>query len=351
MDNIRVLVVDDSFLMRRIISDMLNEAEGITVAATAKDGNELLYLLNKEKIDVITLDVEMPGMNGIEVLRILKEKKINIPVIILSSLSKDSAELTLRSLEEGAFEFIPKPSGGISLDIIRLKDQLVEIIHNAYISKSDKVDNLQINSVNNSTSNRKINLPKAIAIAASTGGPKAYSYLFSELNFYIDIPILIVQHMPKGFTKTFAERLNKLSPMVVKEGEQGELICGGTVYVAPGGYHMEVIAGRIHLNEDAPLWGVRPAADRLIISAAEYYKDGLISIVLTGMGKDGAEGVKVTKAFGGYTISEAESSSTIYGMSKAAYETGCVDEVLSLYSIPKRIEKLLEGGIYGSSRI
>ncbi len=351
MKNIRVLVVDDSFLMRRIISDMLNEAEGITVAATAKDGNELFYILEKEKIDVITLDVEMPGINGIEVLRILKERKINIPVIILSGLSKDSAEITLRFLEEGAFDFIPKPSGGISLDIIRLKDQLVDIIHNAYNGKSIKGDNLQLNFTNKSTSNRRQSLPKAIAIAASTGGPKAYSYLFSQLNFYVDIPILIVQHMPRGFTKTFAERLNNISSMVVKEGYHGEVISGGTVYVAPGGYHMEVIAGRIHLNEEPPLWGVRPAADRLIKSAAEHYKDGLISIVLTGMGKDGAEGIKVTKAFGGYTISEAESSSIIYGMSKAAYETGCVDEVLSLYDIPKRIESLLGGGIYGSSRI
>ncbi|MGM9974023.1 MAG: chemotaxis-specific protein-glutamate methyltransferase CheB [Clostridiaceae bacterium] len=351
MNDIRVIVVDDSFLMRRIISDMLNEADGITVVATAKDGNELLYLLEKEKIDVITLDVEMPGMNGIEVLKVLKERKINTPVIVLSGLSKDSTELTLGSLEEGAFDFIPKPSGEISLDIIRLKNQLIEIIYNAYNRKKAKVNNVQQNPMNHSALNRKISLPKAITMAASTGGPKAYGYIFSELNFYIDIPILIVQHMPKGFTKTFAERLNKLSPMVIKEGEQGELIRGGTVYVAPGGYHMEVIDGHIYLNEAPPLWGVRPAADRLIKSAAEFYKDGLISIVLTGMGKDGAEGIKVTKAFGGYTISEAESSSTIYGMSKAAYETGCVDEVLSLYSIPKRIEKLLGGGVYGSNRI
>lgn len=181
-----------------------------------------------------------------------------------------------------------------------------------------------------------------IVIGASTGGPKAIEKLLKELPGDLGVAVLVVQHMPKGFTKSFAERLNRCCKIEVLEASDGIRIEKNKVYIAPGGYHMEVIkGGRIQLNEDASIWGVRPAVDKLFISISKVFKERIISVILTGMGKDGAKGIVTIKAAGGITISQDEKSSTIYGMPKVAYETGAVDYVLPLDEIALKIKNLL----------
>lgn len=345
-----MIVVDDSALMRKIISDMLNRQLDIEVIGIARNGQELLSKLETQNPDVITLDVEMPKMNGIEALKELKLGNINIPVIMLSSISKRGAELTMECLEAGAFDFIPKPSGSISLDIDKVLDDLTEKIRLAYnkkslgrinrnneyrnIVKSLKEDKELIKSGRNHA-RKKI---EAIVIGASTGGPKSLHTIIKSLPPKLGVPIIIVQHMPAGFTKAFSKRLNNNSNIDVVEAVHGESIEKNKIYIAPGGFHLEVGKDKkIYLNTDKTLWGVRPAVDKLFISASKAYGSSLMSIILTGMGKDGANGTVEVKKSGGHTISEDESTCIIYGMPKMAYATGMVDIALPLKDIPLHI--------------
>lgn len=350
MNNIKVLVVDDSALMRKIISDMINEESDMEVIDTAKNGRDLLKKINEIKPDVITLDIEMPQMDGITTLKQLKRKKIDIPVIVLSSISKRGTQLTMDCLEAGAFDFISKPSGEISIDIEKVKDELIEKIRAAYnknikdLKKYKKVSSIRINTNN---IKNKIN---AVVIAASTGGPKALYTVITALPEKIGVPIFIVQHMPAGFTKTFAERLDLNSDIKVVEAEDQEKIEKDIVYIAPGDFHMEVGKdGKIHLNKEPQIYGVRPAADKLFISASSVYGANLLSVVLTGMGRDGSQGTVEVKKNGGITISEDESTCTIYGMPKEAYKTGMIDMVLPITDIPIQIVKIISkfGGSNG----
>jgi len=343
-------VVDDSILMRRMISDMISEAADIEVIDTAKNGLELMEKVNTLKPDVVTLDVEMPKMDGLEVLKTLKEKNINIPVIMLSSVSKKGAEITMKCLELGAFDFISKPSGSISLDIASLQNELIHKIRCAgekreFIkSKSIKIlSKTKIERTKSSGVEKSYGEYKAIVIGASTGGPKALHSLITSLPKDLGVPVFIVQHMPAGFTKAFADRLNNNSRLEVIEAAHMSEITNDKVYIAPGNYHMEISSdNKITLNEEPTLWGVRPAVDKLFVSASKMYGEALISVVLTGMGKDGAKGTEVIKDAGGYTISEHQSTCTIYGMPKAAYDTGKVDEVLPLTDIPSRLLALVK---------
>lgn len=352
MENIKVLVVDDSALMRKIISDMINEEVDMEVIDTAKNGEDLFKKLDK-KPDVITLDVEMPVLNGIEALKRIKSSGNNIPVIMLSSVSKRGTELTMECLESGAFDFIAKPSGAISLDINKVKEDIVGKIRIAYLKiKKPNQRSISRNSINidlqekamprRSSRRKELNHKiDAVVIGASTGGPKALYKVITKLP-KLGIPIFVVQHMPSGFTKAFSERLNSNSILKVVEADEGLIIDKDTVYIAKGGYHMEIgLDKKIHLNLDPTMWGVRPAADKLFLSASKVYRKNLLSVVLTGMGKDGAEGTVQVKSLGGFTISEDESTCTIYGMPKAAFETGKIDEVLPLDEIADRITEIV----------
>ncbi|MDP4088236.1 MAG: chemotaxis response regulator protein-glutamate methylesterase [Bacillota bacterium] len=351
MKHIKVLVVDDSALMRKIISDMINSEADMEVLETARNGEDLLRKIERIKPNVITLDVEMPVMGGIEALRELKKKNINIPVIVLSSVSQSAANSTMECLEAGAFDFIAKPSGQISLDIDKVRDNLVERIRLAYdksISLKEKVkENAQIHKIEPRMSEpprRRTarNRIEAVAIGASTGGPRALYTVITAMPKNLGVPIFIVQHMPAGFTKAFADRLNANSDIRVVEAVHGQDIEKDTVYIAPGGFHMEISRDyRIMLNQDPSIWGVRPAVDKLFFSAAGVYKSSLLSVVLTGMGKDGAAGTAEVKRNGGTTLSEHEGTCTIYGMPKAAFETGMVDEVLPLNEVPIEIIRIV----------
>jgi len=351
LKNIKVLVVDDSALMRKIISDMVNSDEDMEVLEIARNGQDMLSKLSKLKPDVITLDVEMPIMDGITALREMKKNQLNIPVIMLSSVSQKGTALTMECLEAGAIDFISKPSGSISLDIDKVKDELLLKIKTACekvnVKSTFKTSVGAIRVEKGEDINTRSNLAgkiEAVVIGASTGGPKALYSVITALPEKLGVPVFIVQHMPVGFTKAFADRLNLNSSIKVIEASEGEPVEKDVVYIAPGGLHMEVHADRkIHLNTEPTLWGVRPAVDKLFISASKVYSSHLLSIVLTGMGKDGAQGTIEIKKNGGITIAEDKSTCTIYGMPKAAYETGMVDMVVSLDNVAGQIIKIVSG--------
>lgn len=353
MKKIRVIVVDDSALMRKIISDMINSEDDMEVVDIAKNGQELLNKISHNTPHVITLDVEMPIMDGMTALKELKRLNKNIPVIMLSSISQKGTQLTMECLESGAFDFIPKPSGAISLDINKVKDELVQKIRIAYDKNitSDVIKEIkpQISSEKayqrNSISRLKSDKIESVVIGASTGGPKALYTVITALPANLGVPVFVVQHMPVGFTKAFADRLNANSDIKVIEASDGMPIEKNVVYIAPGGFHMEVgLDKKIHLNLDPSIWGVRPAVDKLFLSASKVYGSKIVSAVLTGMGKDGAQGTVEIKKQGGITLSEDKSTCTIYGMPKAAFETGMVDAVLPLEEIAIQIIKLVNGG-------
>lgn len=354
MNKIKVLIVDDSALMRKIISDMINEEPDMEVINTARNGEDLLAKLQNNLPDVVTLDVEMPKMDGIKALKEMKKSNINIPVIVLSSVSQKGPQLTMECLEAGAFDFLPKPSGAISLDINKVKTGLVQKIRLAYekskvqgkpIVKSAPVENRVVKR-NNAVKTDSVKID-AVVIGASTGGPKALYAVITAFPERLGVPVFVVQHMPVGFTKAFAERLNLNSKMKVVEAVDGMIIENDTVYIAQGGFHMEVGADRkIHLNTEPALWGVRPAVDKLFMSAAKIYGSHIISAVLTGMGKDGAQGTIEIKKSGGITLAEDKSTCTIYGMPKAAFETGMVDIVAPIDNVANEIIK----AVYGKGR-
>ena len=353
LKKIKVFVVDDSALMRKIISDMINSEIGMEVIGTARNGEELLSKMIRNEPDIITLDIEMPKMDGRTTLKKLKTANINIPVIMLSSSSKASTELTMMCLELGAFDFIAKPSGEISLDINMVKDELVEKIKFAYNQSKVRTiipleKKININKVimqkNIERESKVVPSIDAVLIGASTGGPKALYKVITVLPDNIGVPVLVVQHMPTGFTKAFAQRLNLNSNLKVVEACAGDLIEKNIVYIAPGGYHMEVGRDKkIKLNTEPTIWGVRPAVDKLFDSATAVYGSHLLSVILTGMGRDGAKGTENIKDNGGITMSEHESTCTIYGMPKAAFETGKVDKVVLLENIAQEIIKVVMG--------
>jgi two-component system chemotaxis response regulator CheB len=347
MKKINVLVVDDSALMRKVISDMINDESDMEVVDICRNGEELLQKLPTCNADVITLDVEMPKMDGITALKQMKASNINIPAIMLSSLTKEGTQLTMECLKEGAFDFLPKPSEAISFDLIKIKNELIQKIRLAYGKKSSftriSIRGSHIKeTITRDSEKRKI---ESVVIGASTGGPKALYTVITALPKDLNVPVLVVQHMPAGFTKAFSERLCAASRLKVVEAEDGMPIERNVVYIAPGGFHMEVQNDkRIHLNSDPPIWGVRPAVDKLFTSASKVYGSHLISVVLTGMGRDGAQGTIEVKNSGGITISEDESTCTIYGMPRTAFETGKVDIVLPLNNVAGEIEQLVANG-------
>lgn len=340
-EKIKVLVVDDSAFMRKFISDMINSQSDMKVIDTAKDGDLAIDKVNKLEPDVVTLDVEMPKKNGLEVLREIK-KTSNAQVIMLSGLTADGSSITIESLESGAFDFVQKPTGTSFFKIDKIKEELIEKIRYASVHgkrlKSGKGNISGERQKYKKMVNKKI---EAVALGASTGGPRVLYDVITKLPKELSVPIFVVQHMPAGFTKAFAERLNNNSALTVIEAKEGERIQRGTVYIAPGGYHMLIENERIVLDTSPPVHGVRPAVDKLFISAAKIYKDKLLCCVFTGMGKDGAEGVKACKALGGFVIAQDEATSTIYGMPKAAVNTGCVDLVLPDHKISEEIMRCL----------
>jgi two-component system chemotaxis response regulator CheB len=330
--SIRLLVVDDSAFMRRIISDIVDEIDGIEVVGIARNGLEALEKIPRLNPDVITLDIEMPKLNGIETLKKIKED-YNIPVIMLSSLT--GTDITIEALQIGAVDFIEKPKD-IKSNLSSFKEEFELKVTSIFGKK--KIITKKIVSPCKNMDCQNI---KAVVIGASTGGPKVLVNLISKLPEKLKGPIFIVQHMPKGFTTSLANRMNNESKVRVVEAEDGMLIRNDTVYLAPGDFHMTIENDRISLNSKEKIHGVRPAVDYLFSSAAQIYKENLLGIILTGMGKDGTEGMRLIKEYCGYNIAQSEESCVVYGMPGSAVSKGVVDEILDIDEISNKLNQLI----------
>ncbi|MCD1294168.1 chemotaxis response regulator protein-glutamate methylesterase [Methanocella sp. CWC-04] len=350
MSLIRVLVVDDSILMRTIISDMLNVPGEISVVGTAKNGMEAVEKVKELSPDVITMDVEMPGMDGISAVRAIMRQRPT-PIIMVSAVTKEGAHATFSALAAGAVDFVTKPSGSISLDIERVKESLIKKIKTACKIDREKLSYSHATKGQKikSERNRGVRASNVVVIGTSTGGPPALEKVLSSIPGNINAGILIVQHMPPGFTRSFAERLDRISDIDVKEAEDGDHVNNGLALIAPGNYHMEIVKEKagiirretVRLNQGPSVHSVRPAADITMNSAADIYGSKVLGVVLTGMGCDGAFGLKNIKSRGGRTIACDEKTSVIFGMPRAAIELGCVDSVVPLDRIADEIMKML----------
>lgn len=341
---IKVLVVDDSAFMRKAISSMLQEDPEIKVIATAKDGLEAVQMVQELKPDIVTLDVEMPRMDGITALKEIMQK-YPVPVIMVSSLTTEGAKVTLEALELGAVDFIPKNLAELSVNIVKIKPVLIEKIktiakrgiikRKPVLKPTETPKQLETPKIEPSrgrfTSERKIGI---VSIGTSTGGPKALQEIIPKLPKDFPVPIVIAQHMPPNFTKPFAERLNQLSQLQVKEAEEGEAIKPGVVYIAPGRGHMRLkrrgIEAIVTISEDKEEFIYRPSVDALMLSVAETFPGRSLGVILTGMGNDGAKGCKKIKETGGRVFAQDEESCVVYGMPKAVVEAGIADKVIPL---------------------
>jgi len=343
---IRVLVVDDSAFMRRVISDMINEEPDMEVIGTAVDGVDAIDKCCRERPDVVTMDIAMPNMDGITALEHIMAT-CPTPVLMLTGISKEEADVTMRSFERGAVDFIAKPSGQISLDIHKIKVELLEKIRNtAHVS----VKGITI------VPGEPIVAPKSkppelkvVVIGASTGGPQAIMEVLSKLPKALNYAVLIVQHMPPTFTRSFADRLRKNAGVNAKEAEEGDLIEDDAVLVAPGDRHMKVKLRRIEgslrptitLTDEPKVHNVRPSVDLLLESAAEVFGKNTIAVILTGMGRDGASGMEAVKLRKGATLIQDEDTSTVFGMPKATLERVQVDKVVPIQDMAKEIVLLI----------
>ncbi|WP_275125087.1 chemotaxis response regulator protein-glutamate methylesterase, partial [Anoxybacillus sp. LAT_35] len=349
---VKVLVVDDSAFMRKLISDFLSEHPRLHVVGTARDGQEALQKIEQLNPDVVTLDVEMPVMNGLETLKHIMQKK-PLPVVMISSTTTEGAENTILSLQYGAVDFIAKPSGAISLDLYKIKDKMIEKVLLASEAnlrtvkikqKMSMLPQKQYSKIGISERNNAIGKKKIIAIGTSTGGPRALQHVLTKFPATIDAPILIVQHMPKGFTKSLATRLDSLCNIRVKEAEDGEVIQKGTAYIAPGGNHLYVkrvgTSLAIHLDEGAPRNGHRPSVDVMFESLSALTDYEKVAVIMTGMGSDGTAGLKQLKASGNtFVVAESAESSVVFGMPKSAIAANVVDEIVHVDDIAKVVMK------------
>ncbi|AIF69316.1 hypothetical protein PAP_04525 [Palaeococcus pacificus DY20341] len=355
----KVLVVDDSSLIRKIITDIINSDPELEVVGEASDGYEAIKLVKQLKPDVITLDIEMPKMNGLDTLRYIMKTQPT-PTIMVSSLTQEGADETIKALEYGAVDFIQKPVAS------KLNEFRKELIKKIKEVKKVPINLLEFKSWKILQEQKKIakTIPTAeikkkpsiadrvVVIASSTGGPKSLLEIFPKFPKDLEAAILVVQHMPPKFTHSFASRLNRISNLEVKEAELGDIIEPGKAYIAPGGYHMEVsIRGKkpiLTMNKKPKINGVRPSADPTMITAAEVFKDKTVGVVMTGMGSDGANGMTKIKETGGITIAQDETTSIVFGMPKAAIKLGVVDHVVPLSRIPNTVlsalRRLQRGG-------
>lgn len=350
MDKITVLIIDDSIFMRKLLSDLLESDERIKVVGTAGNGKEGLKKVKELNPQVVTLDYEMPGWNGIETLRHIMEEH-PVAVVMISAFTKEDAEVTLQALRKGAVDYILKSSGPVSWDIGRIQNQIIQKVRTASLINIAKLEELLNKKAKKLIYRKEIPLMDKVAvIGASTGGPQTLELILKQFPRDLPSAVLVVQHMPAVFTKLFAKRLNSVCDINVKEAENGEVIKKGTVYIAPGDWHMKVKSrmsaagpkiGVIELTKEPLADNLMPSINVLMKSAAREYKDNAIGVILTGMGSDGVEGIMAIKDAGGRTIAQDEHSSIIFGMPKRAIESGAVNEVLEVDKIAERILSLL----------
>lgn len=397
MEDISVLVCDDSALMRNLISRIIEGTEGMRVCAKAMNGSIALEKIPLIEPDLVVLDIEMPVMTGVEFLEERKKRGWNVPVVVLSSIATKGAAVTMRCLELGASDFITKPNGSISADLSAIAATLVEKIGSygsVYAAKrgkkvyppdffhkmmklklaekyvADQKGEVTVQHKAEPAETKALTEKFAfswqqpvgekkpevitpvreggridiIALGISTGGPNALREVFKMIDPHLKQPVLVVQHMPAGFTKEFAQSLNNICPLTVKEAEDGEKILGGHVYIAPGDYHIYVkreLSGPVlHLSQEAQRNGHRPSADVLFESVANEYKNHALGVIMTGMGRDGAVQLAEMRREGAWTIGQDSQSSIVYGMPRVAWELGAVQKQCPLSQIADEISSL-----------
>nr|WP_107837861.1 chemotaxis response regulator protein-glutamate methylesterase [Metasolibacillus meyeri] len=368
----KLLIVDDSAFMRKLVGDFFNDNLTIEVVGTARNGKDAIEKIQQLQPNVVTMDVEMPEMNGLEALREIMNK-CPVPVVMLSSTTKQGTENTLTAMEYGAVDFVAKTSGTISLDLHKIKEELVQKVEAAanisvtklkrplettYKRDTFKVEKsfntppikkqqpVTVTPIPNKKEWNKVS-KKIILIGTSTGGPRALQEVITKIPENVHAPILIVQHMPAGFTKSLANRLNQLSNIHVKEAEQGDILKEGVAYIAPGGYHLKLRKigtsyGIVLDQTEPPRSGHRPSVDVMFEDVSNCHDMDKIAVIMTGMGQDGASGLKALKKSGNVrAIAESADTCIVYGMPKAAVETQLVDEVVDVDEIAQTIMKYM----------
>lgn len=378
---IRVLIVDDSAFMRKVLQAIIAADPQLEVCGEARDGRDAVTQNEVLKPDVITMDINMPHMDGLQATEVIMSSNPR-PILIVSSESREGAEVTLKSLELGAIDFVAKPSGGIDLDMNSVKDELcrklkmsakVRVVRTATRSKVQQeiassaprvepASRTFEQSLQESRSNGAASAPAPapfkgsgkfpiVVVAASTGGPATLMKFVPD--FPKDFPgaVVLVQHMPGSFTSQFSQQLGEVSRIRVKEAEAGEIIVPNQLYICPGSHHMRISpTGRVSLDDGPRVGGYRPCADLTMESAADYFGPMTIAVILTGMGNDGSRGVQTVKNVGGHVIVQDESSAVIFGMPQEAIKTGAVDQTLPVEAMYTAIEKRVLY-IFGAARV
>ncbi len=365
---LKVLVVDDTIMYRKIVSDTLSELPGVEVVGTANNGKIAISKIASLKPDILSLDIEMPEMNGLEVLAWIKEKNPDVGAVMFSTLTHQGADMTMKALELGAFDYIPKPdSGTIEENKKAIKDSLSLILKafsrrkeikqilnrkNVLAVPGEKPKTVPIQQSDKKRLSiprvRKKNFSELIAIGISTGGPKALARMLPGIDDNLNVPILIVQHMPPVFTKSLANSLNSKCKIQVKEAVDGEPLSINTALIAPGGKQMKIAASPdgknriIRITDDPPENSCKPSVDYLFRSVAQYYIGRSTGVIMTGMGSDGFKGLKLMKQNGATVIAQDEATCIVYGMPKEPVRQGIVDIVAPLDRIAKEINKTVK---------
>lgn len=350
----KILLVDDSALMRRVLCDIIDSDERFQVVAKATNGLEALELLKKNQYDAVVLDVNMPKMNGLELLQELRKNRISARVMMASTDTKEGAKTTLDALELGALDFIHKAENAADCRSEALKEKILNTLNavansalpefgfGEEIQKGSQISTKVID-IARKFSSKTVRGSKVVAIASSTGGPKSLQSVIPKLPAELDAPVLIVQHMPKGFTASLAERLNDLSRVNVKEAAEGDELQSGTVYIAMGGMHMNVAttpSGKhvIHYTDEGTREGVKPCANYMYESLSDSHFDKIVCVVMTGMGADGTEGIRNLETKKNvHVITQDQASCVVYGMPKSAANAGLSDQVVPLEQIAQEI--------------
>lgn len=351
---IKVLVVDDSAFMRKALSGMLERDPRLSVVGVARNGEEAIQKVAELKPDVVTMDVEMPGMNGLDALRQIMATS-PLPVLMVSSLTEEGAKETLLALEFGAVDYLPKQLEGVATNITAVEQELIakvlgaakaKVVRRSSAATAAAAKTIIKPAIGGSLTASSVSATrgmKLVAIGCSTGGPLALQEILPLFPADFPAAVLIVQHMPVGFTRSLADRLDQAAALRVKEAEPGDALTVGQALLAPGGFHMTLDANdRIALNQNPTVHGVRPAIDVTLTSIVQRYRAATIGVVLTGMGRDGTNGALLVRGAGGRVIAEAESSCVVWGMPRSVVEAEAADLVVPLGDVGRAIERLLK---------
>ena len=341
MNQIKVVIVDDSAFIRKALTMMLESDPQIKVVATARDGLQGIEKIREFRPNIVTLDLEMPGMDGLTALKTIM-KEMPLPVLVVSSLTAEGSQATLDALKLGAVDFIPKELSYVSLDIVKIKQELVAKVKQIAESGIRTLPKPNPEVIAN------LRLPhkefQAVVLGVSTGGPFALMQMIPQFPSDFPLGLIVVQHMPPHFTKTMAARINELSKLRVKEAEDGDKAEPGTVLIAPGGQHLTLqkngkgVTAKVSIEPMDTMY--RPSVDITMESAAQNFEKSVIGVIMTGMGRDGVQGLKKIKERRGYVIAQDEASCVVYGMPKAAVESGLADIILPLDAIPDALQQL-----------